>query len=556
MSKKYNSRDTFPYAFLMFVLLLVLLPVVPACIAFSLLLFIFKIRGTYSLIVSITSISVVFIFNHNALQEFFNQMFAILHQNISLILQGHFFTLDSFFKYSPSSWFIILMIALCLASVYKMRKDRQKTYEAVGIKSLDKEVKEVKSEKETSKLPTTGVYLGLTESHKKIYSPHNSKHFLIGGTTGAGKTVALSNFIKSAMTENFPILLVDGKGDTGKNSILEVTKQFCQQYDRNLIVIDMSDPDHCSKYNPFQGVNATVATDMIVNMTDWSEEHYKSNTKRFLQRVCQFLIKNGDTLSFEKIIGHMDNNGFFSLLNELVEKNIITKSEHIENEAFYETVGEIAQGSFSRFATLAESEPGKIFTGDGINITSAMKNNDVILFVLNPLLYPETSALLGRLILIDSKQAVSSLFDSEIRKYFVFDEINVYASTVLLDLVNKSRSANVTCVLGTQSLADLRAISPEFKEQTIENCNNYMILRQNAPEGAEEWAKTIGTMETMKMTYQISNDTDEDTQKGSARRTREFIVHPDEIKNLAIGDGYFISRDFAVVEKIRVNKPF
>ena len=186
----------------------------------------------------------------------------------------------------------------------------------------------------------------------------------------------------------------------------------------------------------------------------------------------------------------------------------------------------------------------------------ALQNNDVILFILNPLQYPETSALLGRLILIDSKQAVSSLFDSEIRKYFVFDEINVYASTVLLDLVNKSRSANVTCILGTQSLADLRAISPEFKEQTIENCNNYIILRQNAPEGAEEWAKTIGTMETMKMTYQISNNEDEEIQKGSARRTREFIVHPDLIKNLAIGDGYFLSRDYAVVEKIRVNKPF
>lgn len=556
MSKKFNSRDTFPYAFLMFVLLLVLLPVVPACIAFTLLLFIFKIQGIYSLIVSITGISVVFLFNHNALQEFFNQIFVILDQNISMVLQGDFFSLDSFFKYSPTSWFIILNIALLFASVYKMRKDKQKTYEAVGLKSLGKEVKELKKTNETSKLPQTGVYLGVTKSNKKVFCPHNSKHFLIGGTTGAGKTVALSNFVKSAMIENFPILLVDGKGDTQKDSILEITQQFCQQYDRNLIVIDMADPEHSNKYNPFQGVNATVATDMIVNMTDWSEEHYKSNAKRFLQRVCQLLLKNGETLSFEKIIAHMDNNGFFSLLNELVEKNVITKSEHIENESFFETVGEIAQGSFSRFATLAESEPGKIFTGDGINITMALQNNDVILFVLNPLLYPETSALLGRLILIDSKQAVSNLFDSEIRKYFVFDEINVYASTVLLDLVNKSRSANVTCILGTQSLADLRAISPEFKEQTIENCNNYIILRQNAPEGAEEWAKTIGTMETMKMTYQISSDTDEETQKGSARRTREFIVHPDLIKNLAIGDGYFISRDYAVVEKIRVNKPF
>lgn len=291
-------------------------------------------------------------------------------------------------------------------------------------------------------------------------------------------------------------------------------------------------------------------------MTDWSEEHYKSNTKRYLQRLCQLLIQAGETLSFENIISHMNEVDFFQLSDGLVKENIISKSEHTENEKIFENSGKIAQSSFSRFATLSESEPGKIFSSVGINITNALKNNDVILFVLNPLLYPDTSSLLGRLILIDSKQAVSNLFDSEIRKFFIFDEINAYASTVLLDLVNKSRSANITCLLGTQSLADLEAVSPQFKQQTIENCNNYIILRQNAPEGAEEWAKTIGTYETLKMTYQISSDEEEDTQKGSARRVREFIIHPDEIKNMNIGDGIYISRDYGVVEKLKINKPF
>ena len=62
---------------------------------------------------------------------------------------------------------------------------------------------------------------------------------------------------------------------------------------------------------------------------------------------------------------------------------------------------------------------------------------------------------MGRLILIDTKKAISKLFNSENRKFFIFDEINVYASSVLVDLINKSRSANITCIPATQSLSDL-----------------------------------------------------------------------------------------------------
>ena len=109
---------------------------------------------------------------------------------------------------------------------------------------------------------------------------------------------------------------------------------------------------------------------------------------------------------------------------------------------------------------------------------------------------------MGRLVLIDSKKAVSNLFNTQDRKFFIFDEINVYASKVLLDLVNKSRSACVTCFCASQSLADLEsAVGESFKHQIMENCNNYFIMRQNSFKSAEECAKLIGTMEKMKMTY-------------------------------------------------------
>lgn len=43
---------------------------------------------------------------------------------------------------------------------------------------------------------------------------------------------------------------------------------------------------------------------------------------------------------------------------------------------------------------------------------------------------------------------------------------------------------------------------------------------------------------------------------GSIRKTREFIFHPDDIKNLATGEAFVVSKDKNFYHKIKVNKPF
>ena len=127
------------------------------------------------------------------------------------------------------------------------------------------------------------------------------------------------------------------------------------------------------------------------------------------------------------------------------------------------------------------------------------------------------------------------------------------------DLVNKSRSAGVTCVLATQSLSDLDfACGSAFKEQIIENCNNYLVMRQNSGINAEHWSNILGTRSTLEVTYQLQQKglNTAETGFGSAKRVREFFYHPDDIKTLQIGQGIFLSRDGNYHNKIKVNKPF
>ncbi|MDO5577280.1 MAG: TraM recognition domain-containing protein, partial [Fibrobacter sp.] len=144
--------------------------------------------------------------------------------------------------------------------------------------------------------------------------------------------------------------------------------------------------------------------------------------------------------------------------------------------------------------------------------------------------------------------------------FYIFDEINTYASSALIDLINKSRSANITSILATQSLSDLDFTCNEaFKEQVIENTNNYIVLRQNSAVNSEHWASILGTRATIDVTYQLQQQGAFETSEtglGSARRVREFYYHPDDIKTLQVGKGIFMSKDSFFHSYININKPF
>ena len=427
--------------------------------------------------------------------------------------------------------------------------------------NFSKELKKVRTKKNKQNIKSKGnlehsTFIGLTSGKKPIYTPDNAKHIFVCGTTGSGKTVTLSNYIKSGIDKDYPMLIIDGKGDTGQGSMIEIVKRLKGK--KRLYVINLTNPLKSDRYNPFQNATPTIAKDMLINMTDWSEEHYKLNTERYLQRLINLLVKSDVKLSFKSIVSNMSIDKFTSISRLLVKNEIITKEEHAQNLELAGTSGKIAESAIARFSLIEESELGYIFDENGIDIYTALQENAIILFILNPLIFPETSPLIGKLLLIDSKKAVSNMFlHNQSRTFFIMDEINSYASPALIDLVNKSRSAGVTCILATQSLSDLDfAVNEAFKEQIIENCNNYIVMRQNSSINSEHWANILGTRNTLEVTYQLAqqNAVTSETGFGSARRVREYYYHPDDIKTLKTGQGIYLSKDNNYHSKVNINK--
>jgi type IV secretory pathway TraG/TraD family ATPase VirD4 len=559
-----NDTDIFLHLILG-VIFLVLFPIIPITLIFTAILYIYRQKGNLVFIFGMIGIFALSIYLPNTITLFLKDISIGIQKAFAYISENqHIEIIGLWFNLSFSSWIVLSFISLTISGylLYSINKSEKLIH--AGVNTFDGSIGAMSENRNNPKSQWISntktdtkekTLLGKTQGRKPIYCDDNAKHIFVCGTTGSGKTVALANFIKSGVEKGYGLLIIDGKGDIDSGSMLEITKHFAQKHHTKLYIINLNNPETSDKYNPFAGAKETIAKDMLINMTDWSEEHYKTNTERYIQKLLKLLTLKQEKLSYKSIIENISTSAFEELSVTLAKENKITKQDHLSNLDLIKASGKIAENAAARFATIAESDIGTIFDENGIDITTALKENAVILFILNPLIYPELSPVMGRLILIDAKKAVSKMFGDGRRKFFIFDEINVYASTVLIDLVNKSRSAGVTAIPATQSLADLEAAAGEaFREQIIENCNNYLVMRQNSPKSAEEWAKTIGTQEKMQITYQISNS--QSTNVGTARKTREFIVHPDDIKKLQTGEGYFLSKDNGRCEKIKVQKPF
>lgn len=465
------------------------------------------------------------------------------------------------FKYSLLSHVSLIHIS-SIASLYikEARKENRKFLD--DFKKLKKKAEGERTMKRRifgSIVPyKEGTVIG-THLNNLITVKDDSRHIFVCGTTGSGKTVALINFIKRAIEKDYPLLILDGKGDTGHGSIIEATKKLATG--KKIYVIDMNNPRTSDKYNPFRQSNPSVMKDMLINLTDWSEEHYKANTERYLQRIIWLINKKEIKPSFKTLLDYLNPDTALDLAKLCFKEEIITKEEYLHTNDTISASGKIALEASARFITIYESEIGEIFSDEnGIDIFTALNEKAIIIFILNPLLYPETSILFGRLVLIDSKKAVSKLFENRHERiFYVLDEISTYASTTLIDLINKSRSANVTCIVATQSLSDLDAAAGEaFKEQIIENCNNYIVLRQNSAVNAENWSKILGTTEGVMITHQFGNKGKQvaSTGLGSMRPERRFLYHPDDIKRLKTGEAILMMKEENEHFKIKIRKGF
>ena len=379
-------------------------------------------------------------------------------------------------------------------------------------------------------------------SNQKIYlSDIDANHHTFAiGTTGSGKTTALMNIVESAIDRKIGLVYVDGKGDRNLANKIE---KYAKKQGVPFYLFSMSGSD--LKYNPLASGGFTSKKDRIIELRTWSEDHYRKIAEGYLQSVFKVLEKAKIDADIVSLAKHLELDDLFLWARRLGDKPLMKELSRLEGSR------KDISSLIAEIENLASSEIGHLFDcsqGTVLTLNEVCAQNAIAYFCLSPLAFPAYAKTLGKLIINDLKAVISEQLAQTHKNtmYTIFDEFSVFAGDQVINLINQGREAGVCAVLPTQSLSDIEKQGGRaLVGQVINNCNNYIIQRQNNPEDANMLAEIIGTQESFDHRLNISQD----SVSRSLMPNREYIVHPENIKRLKKGQAIVLNKiDFCVQE--------
>jgi conjugal transfer pilus assembly protein TraD len=355
---------------------------------------------------------------------------------------------------------------------------------------------------------------------------------LVLGTTGSGKTITLRRFYQRAIKKGYPLIIVDGKPD---ESNIAWIMSLAEKHRRKFFGFNCG---NYLPYDPLANGGYTELKDKIISLKDeWSSDHYRSIAEDYLQAVFEVLLRSKKPFNLKTVVRYLNYTDLLVLTRSVNDLELIKRVETLEQYNRDDITGLQAHLNI-----LIHSELGKFFEINDLtfNLSQVIEENGVVYFSLPALRFPSFSKVLGKLVINDLKTVIDRNYNKRI--FCVFDEFSVFAGEQVLNLVNMGRGKGVHAIFGTQGLSDLGKIDDTFKNQVM-NCVNTLIChRLNDHESAESVSGWVGTKDAFTVTAQLDTQ-QSDSGLGSVRLNKEFIIHPDQIKQwLFAGEAFYVTK--------------
>ncbi|MCB0361096.1 MAG: TraM recognition domain-containing protein [Bdellovibrionales bacterium] len=381
---------------------------------------------------------------------------------------------------------------------------------------------------------------------------------LIGGS-GAGKTTLIQVILSQLIEQKMGVIFIDLKADFETiNWIKEEASKSGRKNDLEFFCLTQH---QISKtYNPIKHGTPQEILSQIMNSLDWSEEYYKKTSSTALSDILLALCQIRDRGNLEFTLEDIAR-----ILSSPEEMETLAVSEFLDQES-KETLrkrAEILQekegikqisGLLSDLLNISRSSAGpligrKSLDPSSIDIKETIKRGKITYFLLNSMADKASCTQLGKLVLQDLIRSVGEIYDEvpeNERKpcLLIVDEFASFATDNFIDLLNRARGARLGILVAHQSRGDLKRVSPTFCDQLERNCNTKLIFGTDSPDDAEYFASQAGTRKTQKSTARHSRMLfwEHDTGERSVRETEEFVVHPNQIRQLGQGQILKISR--------------
>lgn len=383
----------------------------------------------------------------------------------------------------------------------------------------------------------TGAVVALGEAERSI-------HAVVAGASGSGKTTALLLMVEAAVASGRPTVVVDMKADP------DIPDRVGAIAEAAGVPWWLWSLDGGATWDPLAHGDKSQLKDKLVGLEAWDGAaiHYKLSASRYVQLVFGALGEAGRRPDLAEVVSLLDPKKAAAFVRTLPEGAGDALLAYADSLTADQRSG--VAGLATRLAVLTESTAGpSLRPGPGAIDLAELVTGDgggIVVFSLCSGRYPETAAMVGKLVVQDLKAVCGTALQRRPRRGWsvIVDEFGgLDSSTHLLGLLARGRAAGCSVTLATQELADLEVAGPGFRDQVLGNASLKVAFRQDVPASAELWAEIVGTeaawVETIQTAHRsaglLAPATGHATGAISLRSAEQFIRHPNLYKRLPQG---------------------
>lgn len=404
------------------------------------------------------------------------------------------------------------------------------------------------------------------------------QHCWIDGASGFGKTTDIITLVRGALEApaaqplRIPLVYLNLKPDP---EVTEAMRRIAHRAGRRFLHVSLDGQTH---YNPIRHGTAGAVATRIVEVEaaavdgGFSEPFHKANGQELLgyaTRALDELVARGRTydrggrerLPWRRDLYHLHRimrlSTLMNVRHHLSADLQLDLAEYAEELEEIPRKKESAEGMRARIGKILTSAVGPLLTEeeDGLNLETAIRNGDVVVFDLDSMQDTVAATSTANLAIKDLQAVLghlgSQLWNRQGDKItrmalIIVDEFSALGGDAVVDTLQRGRTNGGGVVLATQDVGSVIESGEGLLTTILTNTNVQLVHVQS--ERAEDYAKSWGTQKAMAETTQVFDDRTmlgtltSKSGQGSLREVKEFVIHPDTLRKLGPGEVILATR--------------
>jgi type IV secretory pathway TraG/TraD family ATPase VirD4 len=375
----------------------------------------------------------------------------------------------------------------------------------------------------------------LTLAGVPIAEADETKHFKIIGTTGTGKSTAITELLSGALARGDRAVIADPDGG--------YMRHFYRP-GRGDVILNPFEPAS-RKWDLFGEIKTPYDAEQIARSLipdhEGSDRIWRGYARTFLTATARRAHEAGvgEVGELYRLLTSAEPSELRVLLAGTPAQPFLDR----DNAKMFDSVRSVASSAVTALQYVADQSQEKLSVRDWIRADDG-KDRGVLFIPYRAGQIAALSSQISAWMRISIFEAMNQP-ESKQNLWFVVDELDAVGQIDgLKDALARLRKFNGRCVLGFQSIAQVSTTYGRGEAHTIvENCANSLILRSSASEGggtARFASGLIGDREILRTTHSRSRRPSEfmSTHSSSEQVALEAAVLPSQIEQLPDLAGY------------------